>query len=73
MAKSEIRLPPEINGRVRIQHVDASTLTYLCWRGFFPERFELGGRCTLRRDFHDGTFAHYPEPPPPRFEVIPVA
>ena len=73
MPKSAIRLPPEINAKVRIQYADMDGFNYLCWRGFFPETMELGGWCVMRRDLSDGAFAHYPEPPPPRFEVLPLA
>ena len=34
-----------------------------------PEIVEFGGWITMRRDFHDGTFSHFPEPPLPRFPI----
>lgn len=72
MAALIIPLPPEIGARVLIQSADMDGFQYLGWRGFFPEKIEFGGYCTMRRDFHDGAFAHSPEPRPPRFGVIPV-
>jgi len=69
MLNTVISLPQEINARVRIQSADRDGFNYLCWRGLQPETMEFGGWYVMRRDFHDGTFAHYPEPPPPRFPI----
>jgi hypothetical protein len=69
MLNSIISLPTEINSRVRIQSADRNAFNYLCWRGFQPEIMEINGWYVMRRDFQDGTFAHYPEPAPPRFPI----
>jgi len=73
MPKSKVPLPAAIGAKVRIQSADMDGFQYLAWRGFFPETIEFGGYCTMRRDFQDWCFAHYPEPPPPRFGVTPVS
>lgn len=63
-------LPAEIGSRVRLQSADTDGIKYLEWRGFGTETVEVGGYCVMRRDFHDGTFSHNPEPSPPRFSII---
>jgi hypothetical protein len=69
MAKCKISLPSEINARVRIQSADMDAFNYLCWCGFQLESGTFGGYLMMRRDFRDGVWAHYPEPPPPRFPI----
>jgi hypothetical protein len=69
MLRFDISLPSEINARLRIQSADIDALNYLCWRGFQLESGRFGGYYVMRRDFHDGVWANYPEPPPPRFPI----
>ncbi len=65
-----VDLPAEIGSKVSLQSADTDGIKNLEWHGFVTETVELGGSCVMRRDFHEGTFSHNPEPSPPRFPII---